>query len=294
MRYLVVLLLLAGCTSAPKKPIEKKKPEVAAFSMLNDEFITVPVVVADSVGVDFILDTGSGLTLISSSICKKIECQILGLHMGKRMSGQQIGVPLTKVPSLAVAGHRVADVTSGVFDLAQPGMQKIAGFLSLDYFRKIPFTIDYKHQQIRLEDDESLKAIKSAGAIVPITVKRDGDSTDVFMPLELPDHTVISVEVDTGSQDLILNEKFISEVGLKKRDLSRKTGRDETGHTYVRYFGEIPGVVRLPSQPDYGQEGVRVMFQNIIYDGLVGQHFLRDFLVTFDLPDKVIIFRQRD
>src|SRR5690348_17940333 len=53
------------------------------------------------------------------------------------------------------------------------------------YFRKIPFTIDYKHQQIRLEDDDSLKAIKAAGAIVPITVKRDGDSTDVFMPLEL-------------------------------------------------------------------------------------------------------------
>ena len=34
----------------------------------------------------------------------------------------------------------------------------------------------------------------------------------------------------------------------------------------------------------------RVMFQEIIYDGLIGDQFLRNFTTTYDLPNGRMIF----
>jgi hypothetical protein len=41
-----------------------------------------------------------------------------------------------------------------------------------------------------------------------------------------------------------------------------------------------------------GVDSLSVMFQKIIYDGLVGHYFLREFRVTYDLPRKEMIFRK--
>jgi hypothetical protein len=294
-RYLApaIALALVAC-AAPKQAAKSPPPaKEAPFAYRAENFITVSVLVNDSIAADFVLDTGAGLNLISSSLCRKLNCELRGVHSGKRMSGQRVKVPLTQLDSLTFAGRRLADVTAGVFDIDQlmPG-QNIDGFLSLDFFRKTPFTIDYKSQMIKIEDEESLKAIRKSGAVVPVKLDKEGPSLGVLMPLQLPDGQTVSVEVDTGSQALILNDSKIRGVGLRKKALKSRQGKDETGHVYMRYFGRIPGTVRLPDRPEYGRDGQEVMFQKIIYDGLIGQYFLREFLVTFDLAKAEMIFRK--
>ena len=67
-------------------------------------------------------------------------------------------------------------------------------------------------------------------------------------------------------------------------------GKDETGHGYVRYRAPVSGTVCTESQHDLFQAAPEVMFQEIIYDGLVGVDFLKRFAVTFNIAGSELIF----
>ncbi len=127
---------------------------------------------------------------------------------------------------------------------------------------------------------------------VAVRVDRDGPSTAVYMPLELPNGRTASVEVDMGSNELILDVPYAAEVGveLDHPDVRKVGGRDETGHEYTRWFTSLRGVVHVPNAPELAQHDPDVQFQKIIYDGLVGHAFLQRFAVAFDVPNERLIF----
>ena len=66
--------------------------------------------------------------------------------------------------------------------------------------------------------------------------------------------------------------------------MRREAQRDEVGYDYTRWYTRVAGPVAPAAAPDLEQRDLQVMFQRIIYDGLVGDDFLRRFTVTFDLP----------
>jgi len=183
----------------------------------------------------------------------------------------------------------------GVFDLEamMPGA-KIGGFLSLGFFQNLPHTVDYKNKLIILESPSSLKKVRSVGVRVPIRIDIQGPSFGIFMPLILPNGRQISVEVDTGSQALILNETFMKELSISpdSPSVKRKDGKDETGHSYSRFFTKLHGSVSVPQSSAIKSDQPDVMFQKIIYEGLVGHYFLSQFRVTYDLANSEMIFRQ--
>jgi hypothetical protein len=57
-----------------------------------------------------------------------------------------------------------------------------------------------------LEDEASLARRIAAGTPVSVHVEHDGSSTGLMLDIDLPSGRSISVEVDTGSDTLILNE----------------------------------------------------------------------------------------
>ncbi len=146
-------------------------------------------------------------------------------------------------------------------------------------------TVDYGSQSVVVGE-------RPSGVPVEVRVDRDGPSTAVYLPLELPSGRTVSVEVDMGSDDLILDERFAAELGVDLDDsaVRKVEGRDETDHEYVRHFTALSGVVRVATAPGLAQRDPGVMFQKIIYDGLVGHAFLRNFAVTFDVPNERLIF----
>ena len=95
-----------------------------------------------------------------------------------------------------------------------------------------------------------------------------------------------------ASDVLILNEAAAAHLGanLDGPDVRRDDGRDETGHGFTRYFTTLRGTVSVAGAPRIGQADPAVMFQKIIYDGLAGNAFLRNFAVTYDLPGTRMIF----
>jgi len=177
---------------------------IVPFRYLDDGIIVIPVKVNDSITKDFILDTGSGITMISKTMCDQLKCKSTDTHTGKPMSGQTMTVPISSVKSISLGSLHVSDAPVSILDVEKfiPG-SNIGGFLSLGFFRDAAFTVNYVNKNIILETAGSLKTIRSKSNILPVNLDIDGDSLGIFMPLVLPNGGQVSVEVDTGSKSLI-------------------------------------------------------------------------------------------
>lgn len=256
----------------------------------------VLVVPVDVCGIEtkFIFDTGIGLNLISEELAAKVGCSPDGsTFTGRRMSGQTVTAPLGSLASLQVGSDQMRNVPVGIFDMhAMAGLGEVEGFISLTCFRTRPVTVDYSTGLLILEDQASLAQRVAAGTPVSVHVEHDGSSTGLMLGIDLPSGRSISVEVDTGSDTLILNEWLAGDTGIDLHDQRVQTVKasDETGHEFVRYFTELRGDIHVTTAPMIRMTGPRVMFQKIIYDGLVGDRFLRNFTTTYDLAAARMIF----
>jgi hypothetical protein len=240
--------------------------------------VTVPAIV-NGVETTFVVDSGIGFTILRDTLP---GCVPTGeTFTGKRMSGQDVTVSLATAPSLVFGGEDRRDVQVGLLDMSAfpDALGHVGGFLSLAFFAETAFTVDYRRSRVVVGGPVE-------GAGVPCRAVWDGPAVSLHMPLVLPDGRVAEVEVDMGSDALILDDRF-RELGAAEE--RRVDGTDETGHAYTRRFTTLPGRIHVPGAPELGQDDPDVMFQSIIYDGLVGDQFLRRFAVTFDVASSRLV-----
>jgi hypothetical protein len=295
-----IVLVLATACSAPRTSSTTSEgaspatPIAIPFTYVGGHSISIPVEVGSRPS-RFILDTGIGLNLVSRDLAARVGSRDEGKsYTGKRMSGQAVTVPLVRVPSLAVGPRRREDAVVGVLEMSDfaPDCEGIEGFVGLEFFDSQPFTVDYRAQTIVLETEASLAVRVASGAVVPVHLERDERTVDAFIDLSVPGGGPARVEVDTGSNSLILDARYRSRLGIQDGadGVTTREGKDETGHLFKRTFARIHGSVSLVAAPGIEQRDPEAMFQEIVHDGLVGDAFLRSFVVTFDLPHERMIF----
>jgi hypothetical protein len=241
-------------------------------------------------------DTGGGITLLSQHLCQQIGCVPDGTYTGKRMSGQDITLPMARVSSITIAGHRVTNARVAVLDtssLLHPDLG-VEGVAAMDLFRDQPFIVDHPAQRFVVENEASLRTRRAAGHVARLRVENDGPLTVVYLSLALiPGAPPLEMEVDSGSLHMILEQHFMAPLGIDPsgEGVKRIDGKDETGNPYVRFFASLPRTVAVVDAPSVTMPaGTKVMFQTIIHDGLVGQEFLRRTAVTFDTPHSSMLF----
>lgn len=239
--------------------------------------VTVPVTV-NGVETTFVVDSGIGLTIVRDTLP---GCRPHGESFtGKRMSGQDVTVPLGTAPSIRFGGEERRDELVGLLDMSgfPDALDHVGGFLSLAFFAETTLTVDYPRGLVSV-------GATPEGATIPCRAHWDGPSVSLFMPLTLPDGRDVEVEVDMGSDVLILDDRF-RELGAAEE--RRVDGTDETGHSYTRRFTTLPGRIHPAGAPELAEEDPDVMFQSIVYDGLVGDRFLRRHAVTFDVAASTV------
>jgi hypothetical protein len=236
----------------------------------------------------FLVDSGIGLTIVATTTADAVGAKPVDqTFTGRRMSGQEVVVPLVRLPSLDAGGRRFDDHLAGVLDMGDvTGEEGFDGILGLDLFADLCVTVDPVDRTISLMD-----AAPPEGLVVPVEVERDGPSVAMYTRLELPSGRVVRVEVDTGSGSLILDDSLMADCGITPDSpaVNAQTGTDETGHDYIRRFVTISGSVRVPGLPETTHDRPRVQFQRIMYDGLVGTAFLNRFRHTFDVSGERIV-----
>ena len=255
------------------------------FELLH-HLVVVPVEL-NGVERRFIFDSGIGLTLVRAGID---GCVPTGsAYTGRRMSGQELEIELATTPGLAFAGVEAREVEVGILDMSgfPPELADVDGFLSLSFFRRQAVTVDYRRGTIR-------DGTAAAGVPVPVRVEVDEPALTAFMALTIPGGRTIDVELDMGSDTLILDERFAAETGvqLDAGDLRREEGVDETGSRYLRIFGRLEGEIHPAGAPDLAQQDPDVMFQRIIHAGLLGHAYLSRFTVTWDIANSEVRLRR--
>ena len=131
--------------------------EGTSFSYLA-HLVTLPVRVGD-VEARFALDTGIGPTLLGEALAHQVGCAPNGeTFTGRRMSGQEVSVPLADAPpirigALAREGHVVGVLDTSGFSAP---LDTLDGFLSLAFFEETAFTVDYPRGVVVVESPSTL------------------------------------------------------------------------------------------------------------------------------------------
>lgn len=297
-KLLLLLLLILPAWSQESIPFEYLPG--SEDGLIQGHLISIPVTVGNGTASRFILDTGIGVDLISTRLAQQLKVANTGIaYKGQRMSGQEVEVPLSYLGNLTVGKAVQKFGTVGVWDFKgflpeTPAFAGIDGFVGLRFFQHRPFTLDYRTKQLILETPLSLQGRVNSGTVVPLEIDDDQNtSLTVFAPLEVVGAGQAKVEVDTGSDSLILHRRFMAPLGIPEADEGIRVVRakDETGFAFTRWFTKLSGQLRLNGEPKLEQSGGRVMFQQIIHDGLIGDAFLKHFVVTFDLSHSRMILR---
>jgi hypothetical protein len=238
----------------------------------------------------FLVDTGIGVTVVSSRFAECPDVTDTGeTYAARRMSGQVVAVPLVQLPALQIGDLTVPPHVAGVADLgSEDGPMGFHGLIGPGAFTSYVVTTDPVAQTLTFTSREDFVA---EGSVVSIDVRRDGPSYDPFVPLVLPSGRTISVEIDTGSPDLILDTRFLADCGLELSDprIDVTTGTDETGYEWTRRFATIDGAVHLADAPETAQSAPRVQFQDIVHDGLVGTEYLERYRFSFDVSGELLV-----
>jgi Aspartyl protease len=245
--------------------------------------IRVPVRLGDD-ELHFLVDTGIGVTVVNERLSARPDVEALGeTYAGRRMSGQLVEAPLVRLPTLAVGDYAVDGHEAVSVDLGDG----FDGILGPSYFADRIVTTDPEAGTFIVHDEgEHVDGIE-----VPLDIHRDGRSADPFVELVLPGGRTVLVEVDTGSDCLILDTGFMAECGLEVGGpgVSSREGVDETGQSYVRHDATLTGAVHLKSAPETAQDAPRVIFQEIVHDGLVGSEYLYRYRFSFDLAGQRMV-----
>jgi len=252
--------------------------------------LTIAVTLSGSVRTRFVLDTGMGVNLISNSLRDRVGLVATSEVLQERLwSGQRLETPIEVIPSLGIGQKEWTDLkvisidTSG-FD---PALGNVGGFLSIGPFSCLAFTIDHDRHILRLHEDGDHGFRDALGyEEVDLHLRQERTSLTPEVDLALPDGNNARVILDTGSDSLLLNVRYMAPLGVNPSDEGVRTveSRDDWGFSYRRHFASVDGAFRILGTSRIREIIAPVAFQQIESEGLLGSSFLSRYNVTCDLP----------
>lgn len=298
--FLIILISVASCSTGKRVASETLAENTTAINHAggNSGLAHMLKIHADVSGIKtkLIFDTGIGVNLISKPLCKKLNCKISGSVTGKRTTGQSVTIPTAKIKSLRVANRSLNNVTVGVLDLKsflpnKPEFEGVEGYLSLTFFGKQAFTIDYPNHILILETPESLKNRIKNGNSVSLTKKFEDGALTIQIPVRIPTNKVLKMQLDLGTNIISINNKYADLLKplFNKETLKSDSLVDETNFKRKRFFVKIKGDIKPASDNIASQKNPIVMFQKMIYDGMIGNDFFKDRVTTYDLQNSILI-----
>ena len=253
--------------------------------------LMIPVSVGADQTIPFVLDTGSGVSVLSRSLVDKLGGKATGQFTGFRLTGERLDLQLFTIPELRVGPVLQRNALVAEWD----GLDKfhLAGMISLNFFRDQPFTLDLRSHQLVIETAAGLAARQKHGSIVRVQMDdMRGISIALFAPFRLDGHEA-QCEVDTGSTGYIFASRYMSMLGLT----AHSSGVQESDHTSILGKNEVryrtaASSLRLDDTQIGTEDKPSILFEDIIYDCNVGIDFWRNRVVTFDIPDRAMVIAQ--
>lgn len=166
-KILILVALLGGLS------VTGRGQDVAArrvpFKLLRDYLIVIPITVNGAGPYEFLFDTGTNTTLISTEFARQLRLRPVDRIELVTIAGAQI-VPRGQLASVAVGGQRAENVEALFSELREVRALKpeIVGVLGQNFLAQCNYLIDYRARQIIFEAGAELQR-ELRGVRWPIT-----------------------------------------------------------------------------------------------------------------------------
>ncbi len=215
------ILALLAVLGAPSASLAQRTAEApSSLSSRAAKPITIPLhryqgrlrtmrVMVGGTSLEFLFDTGGGLTFVSPAVADRVRCAPAGRSVGYRMSGERLDTPLCEntIP-MALGAWNTAVAGAAVFDIMKllpAGWPPLAGVISLHTFAGRAITLDLAHDRLIVETPSSLAA--RVRGMTPLEGRlatgMDGAAVSLFVAV-LADGGKLWLEVDSGNLDMVL------------------------------------------------------------------------------------------
>lgn len=272
--FILVFLVLLGApgASSAQRPAKVSPPPRAAAP------ITIPLqryqgrlrtmrVVVGGRPLDFLFDTGGGLTLVSPAVAGRVRCVPSGRSVGFRMSGERLDMPMCAgAVQMALGGWNTAVAGVGVLDvmkLLPAGWPPLGGVISLHTFAGRAITLDLARDRVILETPASL-AVR-VREMTPLEGRlatgTDGAAVTLFVAARAGGRK-LWLELDSGNLDVIQLAPYAA----------RLLG-----------VAEVPANVTLSLAPSHAITSPARRHRTLIYDGVLSERAIARAVYTMDL-----------
>src|ERR1035441_806907 len=130
-----------------------------AFRLVNDHQMIVPVSINHAGPYNFLLDTGTQITMVDPSLASELHLATEGQARVASV-GTQASASFARLDLLEAGSHSVANQKVLVYDLANldaTGLH-IQGVLGEDFLEKFDMLIDNAHRLLCLDDSTAMRA----------------------------------------------------------------------------------------------------------------------------------------
>ena len=255
--------------------------------------------------VTFFIDTGGSEVVLDSAFAKELGAPEFGEVTGTFSGGQEAGVGLGRIESLALGGWTVRNLPVATLPLRQLsedfGVKRIDGVIGTTFFYHFLATLDYprgelvlRHKSARSVDQFMQASAKAPRIAVPIWMAGDHFMVGWGQVESLPPSLLF---VDTGLMGggVKLAASVIKAAGITLDESKAGEGAGGGGTLKV-----IPYDVRRVSFGDLEEENVRGLYDGPFpweetfgfhLAGMVGHNFFKPHAVTFDFQDMEVFIQ---
>jgi len=295
----IASLLAVGLFSTILPPAfcaAKKTEIVLPFRNVQGE-IVVSFALNGHKGMNFLMDTGSGASVLDTAAATAAHVKILPLAAPQWQSPAGPFAPTQAAPRAKIIGYGLMlhdNLVVGDLQNLQKRLDiPLAGIIGFDFLGQLPFLVNYSTNTITIFPE------KPQGIEVPLEppIPHEFNGSVICLSLELPDGRQVKAHltVDTGSTEgLTLHAPFVQKYGLKPPTQAKVVS--ET--SYSGNYNAIPGVVPALLLGNLRVEDLQTLYDvtpvgvagSEPIDGEIGYKILSRFHVFVDAPHHVVVF----
>ena len=258
--FVVFPLVLAAARAAGK-------PQVIKLERFRKALWKVHVTVRGRPG-DFLLDTGGGATLLTEQFSKLLDCKFWGRTTGYNMFDKRSDSPHCDNVQITAGDVALTPVSVGKIDFGDQfaGDKEPDGLLSLDAFDGKAITLDQTAGTLIIETRASLARRTKTMKELPFRISRECSARCLS--------AFVGVPTPAGITWLIL-DSGAGGVSLILKDHAKLFGLEPERKEQRLKYEVAPGI--LIDSP--------VVVTDMIMDGNLGQPFMSQYVITFDLAN---------
>jgi hypothetical protein len=268
----VALLAFSGflCAEGPAAP---STLSAIHFRSPRGSSIVVPVYMNDSGPFDFLLDTGSTITIIDPELLRSLRLDVIEGGTVTTLAGKT-PIPLAVARTVNVGPVTESNVELGVRDLA--GLRevdsKIRGVLGQNVLKDVDYLVDNRKRTIEFDFSGSLAAVLDGERVNTSRIETPDNPAywNTKVPVKLAESNPhnLNLILDSGSASLVLFSDSLDLTRLSRRASLPMSMKDDIGNR--RSAAEYPAQLSVGGVSlDVEARVMTIGFKGLPADGLL-------------------------